>query len=345
VSRNWQLALIFVGSLVGAGFASGQELWLFFARFGTAGVVGVFCAGLLFWASGSYIIKLSNKYKCQSYQQLINILLPPRLAEAFDWVMTAYLWGSLCVMLAGGGALIKSYFVVPVWVGVIIIAFLTWVAVLARSEGVIFFQQLLVPLMIVGIVGVAIYSLFNSPEIAKEAISATQSSLPKFFWLGFALLYVAYNMLGGVSALTSFAWQPRKPATTAKSGFYGGMLLLLLMLLPVLALIKEGQHVGTYNLPLLYLASKAGNGVYGFYGIILASSLLTTATVNTYCLCKRFASPRRPWLSLASTLLLASIPVSCLGSFARTVENIYGFFGVVGLILVVWGLLAYWQKK
>ena len=49
---DFLVAMTYIGAVVGAGFASGQELWQFFARWGFSGWLGILLAGLLFALAG-----------------------------------------------------------------------------------------------------------------------------------------------------------------------------------------------------------------------------------------------------------------------------------------------------
>ena len=42
-----KIVMVIVGTLVGAGFASGREIYLFFAKFGKLGIVGILISGIL----------------------------------------------------------------------------------------------------------------------------------------------------------------------------------------------------------------------------------------------------------------------------------------------------------
>lgn len=49
----WRAAMAIVGAVIGAGFASGQEICTFFARFGGVSWLGIVCAvGLMIWTLG-----------------------------------------------------------------------------------------------------------------------------------------------------------------------------------------------------------------------------------------------------------------------------------------------------
>lgn len=47
-SEAWQIAAVYVGTVIGAGFATGREIMEFFTRYGTAGTVGIIISGCLF---------------------------------------------------------------------------------------------------------------------------------------------------------------------------------------------------------------------------------------------------------------------------------------------------------
>ena len=51
------VALMFVGAIMGAGFASGREIWQFFGVFGKQGRVGI-----LLIAAGQIVISKNTRY-------------------------------------------------------------------------------------------------------------------------------------------------------------------------------------------------------------------------------------------------------------------------------------------
>ena len=50
MKQSLKIGSAFVGLIVGAGFASGQEVMQYFTSFGIWGTVGAIITGLLFWA-------------------------------------------------------------------------------------------------------------------------------------------------------------------------------------------------------------------------------------------------------------------------------------------------------
>ena len=48
----FNIAALYIGTIMGAGFASGREAWQFFGVFGLQGYVGIALSGFLFMALG-----------------------------------------------------------------------------------------------------------------------------------------------------------------------------------------------------------------------------------------------------------------------------------------------------
>ena len=67
VKNDWRIALTYVGAIVGAGFASGQELTRFFVVFGGSGLLGIIIAGSIFAILGAVVIDLANRMESNDY--------------------------------------------------------------------------------------------------------------------------------------------------------------------------------------------------------------------------------------------------------------------------------------
>ena len=76
--KRWKLTLqvaaTYVGTVVGAGFATGKEIVQFFTQYGELGMVGILVSGLFFIWLGSKMMLLSHAIGASSYQQLNTYL-------------------------------------------------------------------------------------------------------------------------------------------------------------------------------------------------------------------------------------------------------------------------------
>ena len=71
----WQVAFTFIGAIVGAGFASGQELLKFFVVFGQPGIIGAALSGLLFGFFGVLVIRMAAREEMDGYDDLLTVFI------------------------------------------------------------------------------------------------------------------------------------------------------------------------------------------------------------------------------------------------------------------------------
>ena len=87
-----KVAATYIGTIVGAGFATGQEVLQFFNRFGILGLGGLLIATVLFIVFGYIIMDLGNALRARSHLEVIhaggNIL-----GTFTDLVITVFLFG------------------------------------------------------------------------------------------------------------------------------------------------------------------------------------------------------------------------------------------------------------
>ena len=108
--NDWKITLTYVGAIVGAGFASGQELVRFFAVFQSDGLLGTVVTGLLFAILGALVIGFVNRMDSRNYGQLVAQLFPRKISRLMDLVISFSLWLGLGVMLAGSAALLNTQY-------------------------------------------------------------------------------------------------------------------------------------------------------------------------------------------------------------------------------------------
>lgn len=338
-----EIAAAFVGTMIGAGFASGQELMQFFVRFGVKGLWGVILAGLLFAFLGGITILMVKEYRLKTYKDLLDMNLGVSLANFVDGMIMIFLFLSISVMLSGSGALFQEYLGFPGWTGIFITELLVLLALLARDEGVLWFNVLLVPVLILVLVVISLVGLFTAPATGLGGTSTLfKGTWISGNWVCSSLLYVSYNMVGGVVILVALAGSKKNCGPAG--GVIGGLILLTLALCVVGVLLVFRNSLDTYQIPMLYLAFKVSTHVFYLYGAVLWAAMLTTAVSNAYGLCRRLQfALNLPYPIIMGLILMAVIPFA-LCNFAGLVSRVYPLFGYLSLV-VVFMLVMYGVKK
>lgn len=100
-----RLALTFAGCFLGAGYVSGQELWQYFGAFGARGLLGLVLAVALLGGTGVLLLRLSARTGIETMDALIVRADIPWLRTVVGVLTAALLFGVVCIMAAGIGAL------------------------------------------------------------------------------------------------------------------------------------------------------------------------------------------------------------------------------------------------
>lgn len=322
----WQVALTYIGALVGAGFASGQELVTFFVAFGRKGFVGIGVVTLLFAVSGLMVIKLREKYHCHSSEQLQHLLFPAQLAVLMACLLNMALWLGLVIMIIGCCTLLDQLLSVPKWLSFALVILMVYLPLAKSGEGFLAANQYLVPLLI-GI-AMVICLLFLSQPLPCVALARSHTLLPH--WSVSAVVYWLYNMLLAMVVLVSL-----KPVKGLKKGvvmgaFFLGFLAFMISLCLWLApeFIRKGQ------MPMLDLAFMMNQGAGWCYALVMIIAMYTTALANCYGLVVNYEGRFKRRSGLLLMILLPAM-IFIPFDFAFLVGIIYPILGYLGIPMML----------
>ena len=91
LKTNWgaafQIAAVYVGTVVGAGFATGREIVEFFSRFGIFGLIGIFMSGYMLIYMGSKLMRIAAAIGARSYEEMNEHLFGKFFGKLINIVM------------------------------------------------------------------------------------------------------------------------------------------------------------------------------------------------------------------------------------------------------------------
>ncbi|WP_258358960.1 YkvI family membrane protein [Moorella sulfitireducens] len=324
------LAVAVVGTMVGAGFASGQELVRFFVTLGPPAPAAVVLMAMLLTLATAQVRRLALKWHTNSYGDFLVVLLGKWVKPA-DLATGTFLFGGLAIMLAGSGALVKEHFGLAPVIGVLACGLLAFLASLGKGRGLLLVNALLVPFMIIIITAAALAAVFSRPEPFYNLSPPPPVGLISNNWIINACLYVTYNMVGITVLLTSLPSSCKGVLGAGTGGLFLGILAYLL----VNALGRLSPAGLQSEIPLLYLVAGLQPGLMHAYILALWLALVTTAASNLYGLATRLG--QMPFLTTwqaALAILVLAFPLAGWG-FINLISWIYPFFGYLGLFLLL----------
>ncbi len=307
--RSVAVGLTYVGAVVGAGFASGQEIYVFFARHGAVGVLGLLVAGSAFFVVGWVALERGRRsgpgmtYRNRGLNRMVDILT------------VVFLTAGLTVVISGGGAALGILFGLPESVGglgtLVIILTIAWLGV----DWVVRSNVILMPYLIALTVCVSVR------YVPRGTLLLHAPSTPGH-WALSALLYVSYNLFTAVLVLLGLGRSMTSRTGTAAAALLGAAVLTIMGLIEhrvLLSLLAVGP------LPLVSAAHQIHPALGTLYGISLWIALFTTGIAEAYVLVQRIGRGRM-WS------LILIYPLSGLG-FQTLVATMYPIMGVFAVLI------------
>lgn len=138
----------FIGVIVGAGFASGQEVLQYFTSFGLMGIFGAVVATALFAFAGMTLVWLGSSMKTSSHKEVIYKISGRYLGAIIDYILIFTLFGVGVVMIAGAGSNLNQQFGVPVLVGTSLMTLLILLTGMLQVDRVVGIISGITPFMI-----------------------------------------------------------------------------------------------------------------------------------------------------------------------------------------------------
>lgn len=336
MNKNWvNIMFIYVGAVIGAGFASGREIVEFFGVYGIRGIWGIYISGILFSIIGSLIlIKIYNK-KIGSFNEMIYIVFRKKIRPFIDIVINLSLYTGFSIMIAGSGAIFKEQFNLPFNLGIMFMLVCSFIVFLFNLEGLSIINSILVPLLILGIMTVSLYivagELHELPNI--EGIHLTK----KGNFITSAILYFGSNCLIILAVFSSLLPMIDNRTTAIIGGVMGGIILYILGVSILSSILIHYDEVVNLDLPMLIICGHIGKRYRMIYSVILWIAMFTTALANGFGFINKNSYNKNKIL-VSILLCISAIPLAKLG-FSNLVGAIYPIFGIVGFLMTIYILL------
>lgn len=329
----FRVAATYVGTIIGAGFASGQELVQFFVSYGSIGLAGIALAGIMFAWLGSYIIELGYRLKATGYHQILYHTCGLRIGRILDFVTGIFLFGGLTIMLAGAGTVGRDYFDLTYNSGLFIMAAVVALTVTTGMKGISIVNSLVTPLLVISTIAIGVKSiLYHGINPALLFIQAQPTPGPAPNWIISALLYVSYNIVLGSTVLAPLGNQIANRSVRLWGGLLGGTLLAILGFFVAIIIILHHPAIFQHEVPMLYVSNLQCELTHIGYAAMLIKAMYSTAMASLYGCTAKLQSVSG--FNYHVSLLIATFcAVLCSQfGFANLIAMLYPLFGYIALV-------------
>ncbi|MDQ0257576.1 putative membrane protein YkvI [Evansella vedderi] len=314
---------LIIGTMIGAGYASGRELWEFF---GNESTFAIFLFAILFFICTYVIMKISYEKKSESYIPVLRELMGNRLTKLYDGMIILYLFSTTVIMIAGGGATLQAVHI-PYWYGVIIISSLLVLLFVWGINGMTSMNAMIIPVLITFLVGTLFVFQWTS-GFSIQLDFGKQHNWPSAF------TFTALNILPLVAVLSAIGNKIQHKGEMFIASLGSAIILGFISLLYNESLLKVAHDVMLYEIPLFAILKN-----YPYFMVLVMSGLLwaaiyTTAASGILGLCTRvYQYIKLPFWLLAMCLLLLMIPLTTIG-FSKLISILYPLYGVLNLYIL-----------
>ncbi len=323
------IVLVIIGALIGAGFASGQEIYSFFYCYGKNGILGICVTSILMGILIYKVLKIVVYYKIEDYNDFLeNLIKNKKATKAINIILNILLLVTFYIMIAGFGAYFEQEIGINRILGSLVLSVLCFIVFITSVEGVIKVSKYLVPILItfiliIGIMNITTLDLGNI-EIIKV----------KKWWLLSAITYSSYNMILIIPMLISIKKHIKEEKNIKYISILSGLIMLILSIIVYTLLIKSDVDIQNLEMPSVYVIRKFFTSFRKIYAFIILASIFTTAITIGTGLLQNISKNKKSYTQYVLLMCITSIPISYFG-FSNLVKIIYPIFGYIGIIQII----------
>ncbi|AMO86260.1 putative membrane protein [Solibacillus isronensis B3W22] len=341
MKKSIQIAGAFVSLVVGAGFASGQEIMQYFTSFGLMSVFGCIAATIIFTMLGMTLAQIGSDLQTTSHKEGIQFIGGRFFGPVLDQLISFVLFGIAVVMLAGAGSTFNQMYSVDASIGSLFMAILVVITLMLNAESIIKMLAALMPYLLGIIFILLIYSLFTMEYSVSElnVIAKSQPSASPH-WFSSAVIYVSYNIAAGAAMLIVMGGTATNRKVARRGGALGGIILGLLILLINVALFAKMDIVAGVEMPTLELAKQIHPTVGIIMSFVLLAMIYSTAVGTLYILAVRIVKQDRFAFKVVINLLcIVGFAISLVG-FTTLISKLYVIMGYLGIVLILFIMIS-----
>lgn len=307
--------MLLIGTIIGAGFASGREILSFFGS-DISIFVAPLCGLFIFFLSVMFLV-IGKTIQTDSISVVNNKILG-KLHVGADIFL---LFNSLVVlsgMLAGMDSLFSM--VLPIAPAYSIISGIICAFVVAKGlKGLLNSNLLIVPFIIIAIILICCIAI-DSPKFLYPF---------RYFTLPAIIIYVSMNMMLACTVFTTIKELSYRQIFLSSA--IAATIIAILMVLIILALNSTGQQGA---MPIMQIALNKNRPLFYISLVAVAISIFTTMMTAMSGLTTWLKSLIGDMKYSVMIVLLAGLILSNLG-FENVVGFLYPVIGIVGTVYIV----------
>lgn len=338
IKNIFKICFVIIGTIIGAGFASGKEIYTFFCAYGFYGLFGILISNIIIGLVIFLTFKIVIDNNIKTYSDFIYCLVGSNrvLNYTINNIMNIFLLISFIVMVSGFGAYFNQEFNIPAFVGAIIISFLAFITFFKDINGIVKINSFLIPILIFLVILLGFkekFYLFN-----VNILPATTSSA----WILKSILYASYNSIVLIPIIINLKNLISNKKQIKYIIFITLLFMVILSLVIFIVLNFNLQDIKYIDIPIVFIASKFGPVYKYLYGLVILIAIFTTAISEGYSFLENVSKTKKQYFVYSILICFIAIIFSNIG-FGKLLDLLYPLLGYLGLLQI--GILCLHRRE
>lgn len=333
MKNTLKIVFVIIGALIGAGFASGQEIYIFFFSHGIQGLLGIIISSVLMGAIIYNTLNILNKYDINNYKEFLDVLIEKNstIKNIINIVINIFILITFFIMIAGFGAYFKQEFGINSIIGSIILAMLNFIIFNKSIRGVVKANGILIPILILFlvIIGLLCAKGINILELQKYVMKTNGLK-----WILDAILYCSYNSILLIPVIITLKNYIKNKKQTISVSAITTVIVITLSIMIYIILLKVDVDITKLEMPAVYVVSNMFKILRIIYGFIILASIFTTSISLGMSFLQNTCNNKKSYQQIAVIMCITSVLVSKIG-FSNLVNILYPLFGYLGIIQII----------
>lgn len=326
-----------IGTFIGAGFASGKEIYLFFFKYQVYGILGIIVSAIFIGYIIYKVLNISKRNDICNYNEFLNYLIKNKLIKIILInIIDVFLIISFCIMVSGFSAFIYQEFNINIIIGFIFMLICSYCAFKRKATGIIKINNILIPIIIfiiffIVIKKVNLYELNFINGLNGEGFNINNWKIENFKFLIFSILYANYNLLIIIPIVVTMSNVTKNKKKIKYISIICSIIIFILSMSIFAILSQSNFNITNLEMPVVFIVGRYGIFYKYIYCLVVGIAIFTTAISVGYGYLQNYENNKEKYNKKIILLILCSIIAIPIG-FSKLIELLYPIFGGIGLV-------------
>ena len=324
----FKIIFVLIGTFVGAGFASGKEIFNFFTIYKYNSFFSIIVFATLLFLVIYKCLNIKTSLKISNYREFLFYCEKKYkffYHRFFLFIINIFLASSFYIMVIALSSLFHYQLNIAKWITILFTICICYVILLKRDIHFIYvINSILMPILILFMLSLCFFN------INLSAIDVSVSHNTSLFVIFMGLLYFSYNSLLLIPIVFDLKIDGNKKMNF-KIAFFYSLIILIITFLVNLLLLSFYPLVEAVELPILYVSNSSIFFFSFVYFFVILSAIFTTMISSGYSFMSSLNSN-----NYRGKLIIFLLFSFILGnfSFSSLINFFYPLFGLVGFIQI-----------